>query len=92
MVQDLQVENNRINRLFERFSSESRAVSIATVALIISALSLLMAWMSVYDAIHAKTQVDVVLESNANLKREVRLLQNKIDRYNAKLEAQDGDH
>ena len=92
MVQDLQAENNRINRLFERFSSESRAVSIATVALIVAALSLLMAWMSVYDAIHAKAQVELTLESNANIKREVRLLQQKIDRYEAKLNAEEGVH
>ena len=91
MVSDLQAENNRINRLFERFSSESRAVSIATVALIISALALLMAWMSVYDAIHAKTQIEVVLESNATLKMEIRLLQQKVDTFNAKINANE-DH
>ena len=38
-------------------------VAIAGIALVVSALALLMAWMSVYDAIHAKTQVEVVLES-----------------------------
>ena len=90
-VQDLQTDDNRLHRLFRQFSSESKAVSISTVALIIATLSLLMAWMAVYDAIHAKTQVDVVLESNADLKKEVRLLQMKVDRYEAKLEVQ-GDH
>jgi len=87
MVSDLQAENNRINRLFERFSSESRAVSIATVALIVAALSLLMAWMSVYDAIHAKTQIEVVLVSNADLTKEVRLLQYKFDLIKARQSA-----
>ena len=91
MAQDLQAENNRLNRLFEKFSSEAKAVSIATVALVISALALLMAWMAVYDAIHANAQVDVMLESNAAKIKEIRLLQMKIDRYEAKLEAQ-GDN
>ena len=85
MVQELQADDNRLNRLFEKFSSEAKAVSISTVALVVSALALLMSWMAVYDAIHAKTQIEVVLESNADLKKEVRILQNKIDRYQANL-------
>jgi len=91
MAQDLQEKDNRLHRLFERFSNESKTISIASVSLVISVLALLMAWMSVYDAIHAKTQVEIMLESNADLKKEVRILQNKIDRYNAELHAQ-GDH
>lgn len=91
MAQDLQADVNRITRLFERFSSESKAVSIAAVALVVSVLALLMAWMSVYDAIHAKAEVAVVLESNADLKKEVRLLQFKIDLYDADLRAEGED-
>ncbi len=63
MAEDLQAENNRFHRLFRQFSSESKAVSIATVALVVAALSLLMAWMAVYDAIHAKIQVETELEA-----------------------------
>lgn len=65
MAEDLQAENNRFHRLFRQFSNESKAVSIATVALVVSALSLLMAWMAVYDAIHARSDVkaqDIRLE------------------------------
>lgn len=87
-VQDLQTDDNKLHRLFRQFSSESKAISISTVALVIATLSLLMAWMAVYDAIHAKARVDVVLQSNVELSKEVRLLQYKIDLYNAHLEAE----
>lgn len=88
MVQDLKEKDNRLHRLFEKFSNESKTISIASVSVIISVLALLMSWMAVYDAIHAKVQVDVMLVSNTELKKEVRLLQNKIDRYQANLHAQ----
>ena len=91
MVQDLQPDDNRLNRLFQKFSNESKAVSIACVSLVIATLALLMAWMAVYDAIHAKTQVVVVLESNADLKKEIRLLQYKMDRYEAGLHVKGDD-
>ena len=92
MVEELQPERNHLNRLFKRFSQESKAVSIATIAMVIAVLSLLMAWMAVYDAIHAKTQVEVMLESNADLKKEVRILQLKIDLYDANLRSDEGAH
>lgn len=91
MPRDLQEKDNRLHRLFEKFSNESKTISIASVSMIISVLALLMSWMAVYDAIHAKVQVDVMLESNAELKKEVRLLQMKVDRYEANLSVQ-GDH
>lgn len=87
MVQELQPEHNRVAALFKQFLSESKAIIIAAVALIVAVLALLMAFMAVYDAIHAKAQLDVVLESNADLKMEVRLLQMKSDRLEAKLDA-----
>ena len=68
MAQDLHAEDNRLNRLFKKFSSESKAVSIASIALIVSCLALLMAWMAVYDAKHAKIQVEYELkETHAEL-------------------------
>ena len=85
MAPDLQDDINRFDRLFKKFSSESKIVSIAMIALIVSALSLLMSWMAVYDAVHVKIQQSVVLESNAELKKEIRLLQMKMDRYGAEL-------
>jgi len=89
MVSDLQAEDNRLNRLFQKFSSESKAVTIASVSLIVCALALLMAWMAVYDSTHVKIQQQMVLESNLELKKEIRILQNKIDRYEADLQARD---
>ncbi len=58
MAQDLQAENNRLNRLFEKFSSEAKTVSIASVALIVSALALLMAWIAVDSAKDAKIRAE----------------------------------
>ena len=84
MEQDLQKENNRLYRLFEKFSSEAKTVSIATVALVISALALLMSWMAVYDAIHVQADVDAMERTSAQaykeMEREYRLLQLKIGR------------
>ncbi len=88
MVKDLQ--DNAQYRLFRELIGESKAVTIASVALIVAALSLLMAWMAVHDSIHVKIQQQVVLESNLDLKKEIRLLQMKVDRYEAKLDQ--GDH
>jgi len=67
MVQDLQAEDNRLHRLFEKFSSEARTISIASVALIISVLSLLMAWMAVYDASNAVAKVNYELQETQRL-------------------------
>lgn len=87
MLEELHPQSNKLNRLFEKFSRESKAVAIAMVSLVVSALSLLMAFMAVYDAIQAKIKVDVVFESNKILNMEVRLLQNKIEIYNAKFDS-----
>lgn len=86
-VQDLQADKNALHRLFQKFSIESTAVSISGISLVIAALALLMAFMAVYDAMHAKIQIDVVLESNADLKKEVRLLEYKVDLLKATVEA-----
>ena len=85
MAPALQDDINRFYRLFNKFSSESKIVSIATIALVVSALSLLMSWMAVYDAVHVKIEQHAVLESNVDLKKEIRLLQMKMDRYGAEL-------
>ena len=61
MVEDLQVEANRLHRLFEKFSQESRAVSIATVALVVSLLCLLMAYQAMQASNAAKAKVDYEL-------------------------------
>lgn len=86
MIPDLQAENNQINRLFSKYSSEGKIAVIAMTALIAAMLSLLMSWMAIHDAIHVKIQLEVVLESNADLKKEIRLSQMKFDRQEAKLD------
>lgn len=52
MATDLQ--DNAKYRLWKEFIGESKAVTIASVSLIVAVLSLLMAWMATYDAIHAR--------------------------------------
>ena len=84
-----ELPDNTRYRLFEKFSKESTGITIAGISLVVAVLSLLMAWMAVYDSTHVKIQQQVVLESNVELKREIRLLQNKIDRYEANLHAGD---
>lgn len=87
MVQDLQAKDNRLHRLFEKFSNESRTISIASISLVISVLALLMAWMSVYDALHVKALLESEIrmsgQSYEQLEREYRLLQAKVDRHRA---------
>lgn len=82
---DLQVDDNRLHRLFERFSSEARLVSITTVALIISALSLLMAFMAFDAAKDAKIQVEYqdtnIAKLRENYEKEILQLENQITLY-----------
>ncbi len=87
MAQDLQEKDNRLHRLFEKFSNESKTISIASVSLIISVLALLMSWMAVYDALHVKALLESEIrmsgQSYEQLEREYRLLQAKVDRHRA---------
>jgi len=89
MAQDLQAEDNRLNRLFEKFSSEAKAVSIATVALIVSTLALLMAFMGLYDAIHVKASLEsderYTIEYLHVVERETRLLKLQIEQQRGAL-------
>lgn len=50
------VPANQTYRLLEKFSSESKALTIASVSLIVTVLALLMAFMALNDAKHAKIQ------------------------------------
>ena len=54
-----ELQDNSRYRLFKELVDESKAVTIASVALIVSVLSLLMAFMALNDAKHAKIQVDL---------------------------------
>ncbi len=84
---DLQSATNLLNRVLDKIKAESKSFSASILAVIIAVLALLMSWMAVYDSTHAKIQMQVVLESNVILVKEIRVLQNKIDRYEANLHA-----
>lgn len=58
MATELQADINHISRLFHKFSTESKAVAIASVSLIATALALLMAFMALNDAKHARLSVE----------------------------------
>ena len=62
-VQDLQADSNKLHRLFHKFSNESRAISISTVALIVSLLALLMAYMAVHSSNVALAKIDYELQA-----------------------------
>jgi len=64
MATELQAEENRLHRLFKQFSSESQAVTIASVALIASLLCLLIAWSALNSATHAKAKVEYELQAS----------------------------
>lgn len=91
MPRDLKEKDNRLHRLFEKFSNESKTISIASIALIISVLALLMAWMSVYDALHVKATLEAnerySEQAYKELEREYRLLQLKVDEHRAAMMA-----
>ena len=91
MATDLQADDNKTYRLLQRFSSESKALTIAAVSLIVAILSLLMAWMAVYDAIQVKAtlsaQEQFSAQSYKELEREYRLLQLKVDEHRAAMMA-----
>jgi len=75
MESELRAKDNRLNRLFQKFSNESKAVTIASVSLIVSVLSLLMAWSAVNSATNAKAKVDYELRAT---QQDVTAMKNKI--------------
>jgi len=66
MATELQADENRYHRLFKQFSSESKAVTIASVALIAALLCLLIAWSALNSATHAKAMVEYELQASRN--------------------------
>jgi hypothetical protein len=59
--------------------------------MIVAILSLMMSWMAVYDALHAKATIETderySAESYRQLEREYRLLQLKVDEHRAAMMA-----
>jgi len=64
MATELQADENRLYRLFKQFSGESKAVTIASVALITALLCLLIAWSALNSATHAKAMVEYELQAS----------------------------
>lgn len=91
MVSDLQAEDNRFHRLFEKFSTESKALTIAFVALIVTVLALLMSFMALNAAKDAKIQVEYELTATRQelliLKNQLRLTDVYLQQNHMKMEA-----
>jgi hypothetical protein len=74
MVTDL-TPDNKLHRLFEKFSNESKIVTVSSIAMIVAILALLMSWISLSDAKHAKVKVDYEL---AGTRQEMLILKNQL--------------
>ena len=87
MVHELEAETNRLDRLFTRFTDQSKAVSISSVALIVSLLALLMAWMAVDDAKTAALRSEMQAQTIAGLEDDIDVYRIRAAKMNAWLSA-----
>jgi len=94
MATELQADENRLYRLFKQFSGESKAVTIASVALITALLCLLIAWSALNSATHAKAMVEYELGATraemTALKNEVRLSELYVEELVAEIKNSNG--
>jgi len=81
MVKDLQADNNRSYRLFEKFSKESTAVSISGVALIVSVIFAIIAVLAMNAANRANATAETWQAMYKETERECRLAQLEIDDF-----------
>ena len=81
MVSDLQADNNRAFRLFEKFSSESKAVVISGVSLSVSIIFAVMAVIAMYDSTQANATAETWQTMYKETERECRLAQLEIDDF-----------
>jgi len=93
MVSELQAENNRLHRLFQKFSDESKALTIASVALICAALAVLLALMASNNATEARIrteyQDDKITELRENYQAQIDKLDKEIRLYEYHIESLD---
>lgn len=89
MVNELQADFNRLDRLFSKFSSEHKAVTISSVSLIIATLSLLMAWMAASDAKEANIRSQMQTEHIQDLKGDIDVYRIRAAKLDAWLKAHD---
>ena len=81
MVKDLQADNNRSYRLFEKFSSESTAVAISGIALVVSAVFAIIAVLAMHSANEATATAQTWQTMYKETERECRLAQLDIDDF-----------
>ncbi len=87
MVTELQVQDNKLHRLFEKFSRESQAVTVASVSMIVALLSLLMAWMAVDAAKTAQAVVEAQDRYIEELATKTSIKSNRLSRLEAYLKS-----
>ena len=78
---DLQAEDNRLHRLFQKFSKESVAVAISGIALSVSALFAIMAVVAMRDANLSMAKAENWQQMYKETERECRLAQLEIDDF-----------
>ena len=68
---EIRADESRLYRLFERFSKQSQAVTIAVISLVVALLSLLLANSAANDAKEANIRSQLLLENYRETKEEV---------------------
>ena len=86
MVKDLQAEQNQSFRLFEKFSSESKLVTIASISLIVSLLALLMGAIATYAALSANIKVESQNDDIQGYREAVEIEKNRVAKYRLEVE------
>lgn len=81
MATDLQAEDNQKWRLFEKFSKEADAVSIARTSMYISVVFAIIAGLAMNSANQANATAETWQTMYKETDRECRLAQNDIDDF-----------
>jgi len=91
MATELQADNNKTYRLLRQFSSEAKALTIASVALIVTVLALLMAFMALNDAKHAKRKAEYQDSHIEELRQDIAVYRIRAAKLDAWLKAHEID-
>jgi len=83
----LQPEINQFNRLLTRFTSESKTIVIASISLVVTVLSLLIAFMALDDAKHARIQAEFLKTQNSEMRDEIEVYRIRSAKLDAWLKA-----
>ena len=82
---------DRDRRTKKRLKRQGQVVIVAVISVFVSAITFISFLMLGYQVITLSQKVDGFEIYNADLKKEVRLLQQKVDTFNAKTNA-NGEH